>query len=471
MLGGVDIGSGFLSDVLRGKGSFGERVSRASAEAARRREARRALREERAPARDPQVERSRVAVAFEARLAVRSGVRLDDFLRGRLARYAARLPVPLEALPASIDVEGGEPVVRARPSRAAKPVPIEGIEPWLEPLVAREGPQAAREIADAVAAVGALQARTQAARERVDALARQLADDLAAGAVPSPPRIDATPEQLGRPAVPPPALPAILQGFVLALLAAEAWRFAGPALVAAGFEPGVGPVRAIETGPLPAAMGLVFALGAAVAVFAFASFSLARARAAIAQAEAPRRRAVFAAGAIGSASLAAGVAAAAGTEASWAHVVLLAAVPFGGALLLDAASRLWTARGCALDAALAWDRARACEFAEHARRDEVVERAQAELARSADDLDAARRRLRSLERRAVDVARAAERHAAAEARRLERLAESLAGALELDRYAFLRLAANRTHEALVRPVRASPRLEPAVAAERIGVAG
>jgi len=395
-------------------------------------------------------------------------VRLDDFLRGRLARYAARLPVPLEALPAFVDVENGEPVVRARASRPQRAASAATPEPWLEALVAREGPHAAQEIRDAEAAVSALDARTRAARDRADALARTLADDLAAGAVPSPPRIEATPEQLGRPAVPSPAPAALLQGFVVALLAAEGWRFSGPALAAAGFE-AVGVQAAVETAPLPAAMGLVFALGAAVAVFAFASFSLARARAAVAEAEAPRRRAVFAAGAVASAALAAGVAAAAVSEVSWAHGVLLAAVPFGGALVLDLAARLAQARTCALDAALAWDRERAREFAERARRVEVVERAQAELARSADDLEAARRRVRALERRAVDAARAAERRATAEARRLERLVESLAGALELDRYAFVRLAADRAHDVLVRPVRSGPRLEQSVA-ERLGVA-
>ena len=127
-------------------------------------------------------------------------------------------------------------------------------------------------------------------------------------------------------------------------------------------------------------------------------------------------------------------------------MVLLAAVPFGAALLLDLAARLAQTRRCALDGALAWDCERAREYAERARRVEVVERAQAELASSGDDSKAARRRLRALERRAVDAARADERRAAAEARRLERLAESLAGALELDRYAYVRLAADRAHE-------------------------
>src|SRR6266511_3737930 len=55
----------------------------------------------------PRVPRSTFVAALDARLAVRSGV--------RLARYATRLPVPLEGLPVTFDVEGGEAVVRPRP--------------------------------------------------------------------------------------------------------------------------------------------------------------------------------------------------------------------------------------------------------------------------------------------------------------------------------------------------------------------
>ena len=66
----------------------------------------------------PRLGRSRAGVALEARAAVRAGIRLDDFLRHRLARYAADLPVALEELPVEIDVEGGEPVVRAFRSSA-----------------------------------------------------------------------------------------------------------------------------------------------------------------------------------------------------------------------------------------------------------------------------------------------------------------------------------------------------------------
>ena len=57
MLGRVDGEGGFLSEVLHGKGSLGERLARASGEAGRRRELVRAAREERRPTREPQLER------------------------------------------------------------------------------------------------------------------------------------------------------------------------------------------------------------------------------------------------------------------------------------------------------------------------------------------------------------------------------------------------------------------------------
>lgn len=465
-------GNGSYGERGRGKGTYWERLLRSAGEAVRRRELRRAEARETVSSAEPRLARSPLGVAIEARVAVRSGVRLEDFLRGRLAHYAARLPVSLEALPVTIEIEGGEPVVRGRPpsrAGAAKRTAPDAAPAWLEPLVRREGPHAAREIRDAELSIAVLESRTTAARERADALERTLADDLAAGVVPSMPRIEATPEQLGRPPIPLQTSSVVLQGFVAALLGAEAWRFTGPALAASGVQAD-GIVEAFEVAPLPAAMGTVFALGAAVAVFAFAAFSLGRARAALADVEAPRRRAVFAAGALGAAALAAGVAVAGASSASLAHVVLLAAVPFGAALVLDHAGRLKVTRGCALDAALAWDRERAVEWAERARRVEVVERAQEELRRSADDLEEARRRLRGLEQHAVEAGKSSERLLAAEARRLERLAESLAGALELDRYVFVKLASDRAHDVLVRPVRPAPRLEPSVA-DRLGVAG
>jgi hypothetical protein len=141
-------------------------------------------------------------------------------------------------------------------------------------------------------------------------------------------------------------------------------------------------------------------------------------------------------------------------------------VPFAGALLLRAAARLEVARDAAIDAALAWDRTLARDVSERARRVEIVEQARAEVERLEAERADARHRVRALEQRAVSAERASSERAQLEAHRLERLAESLAGALELDRYAFLRLATEATHDALVRPVR---RLERS--SERLGVTG
>ncbi|HEY6004492.1 MAG TPA: hypothetical protein VIV57_16580, partial [Anaeromyxobacter sp.] len=167
--------------------------------------------------RDGNVARSRIAAAAEARLAVRSGVRLDDFLRGRLAKYVVKLPVTLEELPVAIDVSGGEAVVRSRApawsgARAA-PAPT-----LARALVAREGPYAEREIGDAEAALDALDTRAEAAGARIDEMSSALSSALAAGQLAARPDVVATPEQLGRPPVPSLAPVAALRGFVAALL-------------------------------------------------------------------------------------------------------------------------------------------------------------------------------------------------------------------------------------------------------------
>ena len=84
----------------------------------------------------------------------------------------------------------------------------------------------------------------------------------------------------------------------------------------------------------------------------------------------------------------------------------------------------------------------------------------------------ARRCLRALEARAVEAHQAAESAARAEATRLERLAEALVGALELDRYAYLRRAAGGREAPARAPRLDRPvRLEPAAASERLGVVG
>ncbi len=470
---------GFVAEFKGRKGPAWRRALDMFAEASRRRAAAREALKVPKELPDVKVHRSRLEVSVEARMAVRSGIRLEDFLRNRLAKYAARLPVALEDLPVTIDIDGGEPVVRSRaaaqpatpnaygasysPSYAPQARPEE--HRWMRSLVEREGPFAAQEIHEAEAALAALDQRVAAARDRAEQLARTLADDLAAGKVPAPAAVDATPEQLGRPPVPAHTPATALRTFVLALVVAEAFFFSGPILGAQGVDP-TGIVEALRASPVPVAMAVVFALGAAAAVFAFASVSLARLAQLDGARERPGSRGTLLAAALVAALLTGGVTAAATNPSRLAHVALLAIVPFAGALLLRAAARLQVARDAALQAALAWDRALAQEVSARARRLEIVEQARAEVDRLEAERAESRRRLRALEQRAVTAERAASERTRREARRLERLAESLAGALELDRYAFLRLATEAAHDALVRPVRRIER-----SSERLGIAG
>lgn len=423
----------------------------------------------------PRLGRSRTGVALEARAAVRAGIRLDDFLRHRLARYAAELPVALEALPVEIDVEGGEPVVRARPraagsaalgaslgTRSAEP-------PWLRALLQREGAGAVAEIRDAEATLDALAARADAARARIDEVTAALADDLSRGRITAPVEIDATAEQLGRPPVPLPWPALLLRGFALALLAAETWRLSGPILGRMGLAvddlPG-----ALERAPLSTGLALAFALGASGAIFSLLAVAVRRAAELVATPGARGHRALLAMAVISASGLAAAVAGVAAAPARWAETVLLLAVPLAGVQAMRHAARLSRRRAAAEAAALEWDRERTRELVERGRRAGVVTEAERALQRIEDERAEARRRLRALERRAVEAHQAAEAAAQAEAARLDRLSEALVGALELDRYAYLRRAAGRDPRAqprVDRPVL----LEPAPAGERLGVVG
>lgn len=420
--------------------------------------------------REAHVPRSRVVSAVEARLAVRAGVRLDDFLRGRLAKYAARLPVTLEELPVAIDVEGGEAVVRSRaPARSsgsygARPAPAPALA---RELVAREGPYAEREIRDAESALDALDAQASRTRERIEEMERALADAFASGELAARADVVATAEQLGRPTVPSPAPVAALRGFVAALLAGEAWRFAPPVLAASGISGS--PEAALTSAPVPAALALVLSVVAAAAALAFAGVAIARAADAIDEAAPARRRSALALASFGAALSAAAVAAAATSEHRLVQLALLVALPFAGALLWRWSSALQRARAGALDAALAWDRDRAREGVERGRCLQALETERAALAAAELERDRARRRLRALHRRAVDAERQAGFAARADARRLDRLAEGLASALELDRYLYIRLAAERDHDLLPRPARPT-RVGAAVATDSLGMA-
>jgi hypothetical protein len=419
---------------------------------------------------EPRLRRSRLGAALEARLAVRSGVRVEDFLRNRLAKYAGRLPVPLEALPVTFDVEGGEVVVRPRAAarRIDKgPRPEQPAGP--RALVEREGPYAAREIRDAETALDQLDASAAAARARLEAIEVAIGEALASGKIVAAPLVEATPEQLGRPPV-PSGLPILgIRAFVASLLVAEAWRFSAPILAASGIAPDA-LEGALRANPLPAALALAFAVGAAAAAFTFAAAAAGRAAEAISLTAEPRRRFLLFATASGAALLVPGVAAAAAAPERWPHLALLALVPFAGALLWRAAASLARARATAEAASLEWDRARAVEALERGRHEEVRARAAARLAGLEAERAQARRKVQKLHRLAVGAERSAELTARSEGRRLDRLSEGLACALELDRYLYVRLSSEQVHVYDERPAR-PPRLEHAVSAERFGVAG
>lgn len=424
----------------------------------------------------PRLGRSPMGAALEARAAVRSGVGVDDFLRHRLALYAARLPVALEALPASIDIEGGEPVVRARPHPTSSALHgatlgSRNAEPrWLRSLLEREGAGAVGEIQDAEAAVDALTARAVAAQARIDEVTRAVAEDIAEGRVTAPVEIEATAEQLGRPPVPAPWPALILRGFALALLAAETWRLAGPILASVGLS--ADDLRsALDRAPVSTGLALAFALGAAGAVFALVAVTVRRALELTSEPGARGYRALVATSALAAAGLSAVGVGVGGVPARWAEAALLVTVPLAAVLALREAARLSAVREDAEREALAWDRERTRELVERGRRAALIAEAERALRLIEAEREDARRRLRALERRAIEAHEAAEAAARADATRLERLSEAVVGALELDRYAYLRRAASREAHAppirLDRPVR----LEPAMGKERLGVVG
>ncbi len=402
------------------------RRSRAQLTAARRRRDARRLAQETAPGRRATIARSWLEAELSARIAVRSGVRGDDYLRARLARYAAALPMPLEARGVGVSFENGEPVIRARggaPSPASPPA------------------HSARELEEARGETIALSDRVAAARAHLDGLLRAVSEDLASGTLPGDPALlDASPEQRGRPPVPSPAPPLFLGGLALALLASAGFRMAEPAFALAGLSPETLAADLARDG-LSTVSALLFGLGAAVAAFAFLSVAIERGGELLAGTAQPRRQTIVAVAAGAAFALSAAVALSATHPALLTAPVLLLTAPLGAVFLARQAGRLAAVRAQALVAALEWDRGQAGRAAERARRGESITRAEAALAGAAQALEAAEARLQALEQRSADEAREAALLAARAAVLGERLAESLAAALELDRYAFLRRAA------------------------------
>lgn len=431
--------AGVLDLISRGTGWARQVVGWLEARRRRRRLSRAAQRVGPAPFR-----RTWAEAEVAARTAVRSCVRIDDFLRARVARYAAALPVPLHELGIAVAVEAGEPVISARATRPSPPPPEgEAIATALELQAARVEVAAAAE-------------RATAARSRVDGLARALADELASGSLPAATdRIEASPEQRGRPPVPHPAPQLLLRGASFALLASAAYRMAGPALAVAGLSTD-DLADSFARQPLAAAAGILFGTGAGLSVCAFLNVAVERWQDLLSSASPRRRPLVLAAAGTSAALLSAAVAAAAARPGPMAGPLLLVCVSLAAVLLLRQAACLEARHARLAAAALEWDRARVREADERARRVEGVERAEAALAAALREHALLERRLRALERGSAEDARRAELASAESARGIERLAEALAAALELDRYAFVRRTAAQARAGAIRPIRTRP---------------
>jgi hypothetical protein len=411
------------------------------------------------------VGRSALAAAWQARDAVRAGMTLDDFLRSRLARYVAALSVPSASLPLSASIDDGQIVVRpADVARAATP-PDGGGQAWIAPLVAAEGPSVREEATTLEARLATIDEEVEAARRRAEEISRRFSADVAAGLVAAPSEVEATAEQLGRPPVRSTTARTALAGVVTAAAAAETWQIAVPLLAGAGIAPGALEAEMARR-PGEVVSVLLFALGVAAALFALARGGLAAAGAlARGEGDPPRRRWLAATG-TGAAALAALVATAVaalpraaserGAAGGASLALLLLAVPVGAALLIATVRRWDEARAAEQAAALAWDRERARALGERARRLEELEWADEERQGLERQREAARRRLRELNARAIVVGRVAAEQAERERAALARVAQGLVAALELDRYQFVRQATARGALELVTARRRKP---------------
>lgn len=405
------------------------------------------LRHPRAP-RFETIRRSWAAAYWQARVSVRAGVPLDDYLRSRLGRYAAGLPVPRTQLPLSIEVEDGEILVgEAAPER--RPAAPADADAWLAALIQLEGPAVRQEVAELEIRLATIEVEADAARRRGEELSRRLAADVAAGTVCAPPQVEATAEQLGRPPVSSAVPQAGLRAFAAASIAAETWQVALPLLRAAGVDPSTLAASAARS-PAETTFAFAFALGIAGALMALAWAGFDAASVLSSGEQDVARRRYSALGAAGAGLLSIGLAAAVaalprgmGGLPAAVSTLLLVSVPVGAALALRVARSQSTRRGLELADALEWDRTRARALADRARRLEELDWAEAEERDLERERDAARRRLRAIGARATSAERLASEPARRRRAELSRVAQSLVSALELDRYEFLRQAAAR----------------------------
>lgn len=413
------------------------------------------------------VRRSWPSAFWQARISVRAGVPLDDYLRSRLARYLAALSVPRDRLPVWVDVEEGQVAVRPldgerRPQATEPPAP----DAWLAPLVAAEGPAVRQEVGELELRLVQLEGEADAARRRTEELSRRLAADVAAGFVQAPGTVEATSEQLGRPALRSAVPQNALLTFAAAAAAAETWQIALPFLRGMGIDPATLGQEAARR-PADVAFAAVFALGISAGLFALVHAALQALSALTEGGGDARRNRWLVAAASGAGLLAVTVATALAALPphskalpAWSTVVLLVAVPVGVSLVLRVARALAARRDAEATAALAWDRERAKALGERARRFEELTWGEARERELERDREAARRRLREISARASTAARYAARAAERERAALSRVAQSLIGALELDRYEFARQATARGAEELLHPRRRPAAQEP-----------
>jgi hypothetical protein len=443
-----------------------------------------ALREPRLPhprhARADPVRRTWIGAAWHARIALQAGVTLDDYLRSRLARYVAALPVPRARLPLAVEIEDGQLAVRAGATAAAAasaPSPLAAEDAWLAPLLAVDGPPARRELSELEVRLATLEGDLERARARVDERGRQLAADVAVGLVAGPPDVDATAEQLGRPPIRSGVARGAALAFATAALAAETWQVALPLLPAVGIAPGALGAEAVRS-PAELALAAVFSLAVATGLFALAHASVDAAAELFRGDADPRRRRWLAPAALatggGATLVAAAVAALRGPSAgpplpAPSLMVLLLAVPLAAVLALRGSRRSAEERATDLAAALAWDRERARALSERARRLEEITWAEDEVRTLEARQEAARGRLRALHARAREAARLAAEAERDRSEDLARLARSLVAALELDRYEFVRQASARgAHDLLAPRRRKGPETPPAPVAVAVG---
>lgn len=395
----------------------------------------------------PTIRRSWFTSWWTARLAAASGrVGVDDFLRHRLARYLAALPVSPRRLPVAISIgEGG--VISATPQSgdvaATRPA-------WLERYLRSEGPAslqidlqlAQAEVARLSGARDEQQARVAAARREADSAATEPAVFEADGGA----------ELLGRPPVPPPWA-ALIHAFALVLLLAQAWQLAIPVLEAGGVRTD-DLARELQRNPAGIVLGFAFAIGAAVSLFYFADVAIRRTLELFDGLTERRRRAWMAIAAIGSLGFAAAVSwsiaglrpAAQRLDVEYARFTLFLlalALPITTSCMLRVARRLQVAREEALRRAVEWDQAHYRVLYGWSRSATALSAAERDLAR----LEAARveaiRRLRMLQHRSLLAERFAAEAAAEEELELEQLCHAVTSSLELDRYQFLRLSGRR----------------------------